>query len=774
MSVPTVNLEVSLDTSSSVLDETSSTGIYDIIGSVVNDTSSTIDIYKRGEASPFVTLPANASSNFGDSGISLPELMRYKVKYTDQDEYTYVSVNHSHFSVAIDSVVFDNALVRGDLNKSAPTEYGVPVCEIRYEGPSLTDYSSLKFTDELYIVPYYVTPGGDVSATIGTGNYIEQDNQSFLMSYGTSTSLENNGRTFAVKEGYCYLTLMTTPGVVKFDTLNFLLKKNNLMGNGLEINIYEDSAGTPGVTAVSSSFIKNIDISTSLSMVTVELDEQMSLKNFWVEIIPANIDSEYEIALSNLSFNTALKASRYTTLFESGASEGLTYSEVLVDKLDSVYGSGSYPVLVTSSEESVQLNSLFIDTFNISTGFDGPCIVSYTSLSLLQIANNGIEVGPAGNTSSSELVSQINAVENYNAFISTDTSLEENSLYTEFRTPEIDSLGGATDSELGFSQFEAPNGNHRRIVVRTASMAVSYPTPSTIQLKTPTAGSSGEWYPTISPGFVPAISYEIGDEVYVDGFGTDTVSAVGDRTITLTNNGAVDNPTHFATAAGATQVVTASEAPVQLSEDTFQLSRGPIYVDGTPAITFVTGDRLEKDFTSNISDWDADNSVFTLNKKVKFETTKFVKYKYLEDGYVFSTDLRSHVDSSFDIFLGSNGLLVNTEIEENSYVTSSILYIKIGSYKISTLTTPEDINIRDIRKRGGGLVYDMTFEEAFKKNVGVVGFYDIGFHDGRNIPQMVLTANIPEGALSRIEDHEIEEEIHKHAVAGTKIIKEFK
>lgn len=779
MAVPKIELLVEIDVESTVGDDTgpihidSITAAYDVTGTIIDPNSKAIEIFRIGEDVPIATI---VSGSFIDLSIRLPEFRSYRANYVGSTESTTFSVNQDDFSGVIDSILLEGSYQEGTISPSVPTEFGIPVSIIQYDGPSLTTYSQDRFSSELNIVPFFIAATEEPWDVISFSDYIQQDNQSFLVSYDENIELNNNGLSFPVNSGYTYMSFMNTPGVVKFESLRILMKKIGLLGSGVVVNIYTDSAGSPVYPAVSSSFVAHVNIPDEMGIVEFPLPAELSLDNFWIEIVSLNIESFYEIGLSDLSFNTSLYASRYTRLFDAGAIQGDLYTDALIALLDSLYGPGTYPVLVTGSDESVQLNELYVNAFGFDNGFDGPCIVSYPEISVLQIGGDEILFGPDGLSNAGEFVSRINLIKNYTASIGSNISIEENSLYTEFRSPSVTNPTTPISSKLLFSAFQSPDGNNRRVVIRSSSVYSKYNSRSTINLRTPIIGPSDEWFPSISAGFIKAIKYEIGDSIFVEGFGLDTVVAISESQITLDNNGAIANPLLFSVSPPLEYpLVEFGESPVQISESTFKLSKGPLYTDGLGDIfiTLVTGDRYESDITNRIIDWDPDNSIIVLDTRIKFKESVFAKYKYVEKGVILPIDIKPLLDSSVEIFLGSDGSLVYKDLPDESYVEAGILFMHIGSYLLSTLTASDDIEIKDLRIRGGGLASEISFEEAFIKNVGVVGYYDIGFNDGRNIPQMVLSAKIPKVVLDIMEDHEIESEIHKHADIGTKIYKDY-
>ena len=749
------------------------TAMYNVSGNIINYNGVEANIYYVGATAPFTT---TVGGIFTDLHISLPELRQYKVVFVGSNDFTTTSVNVTHFANLIDELLLNRSIDVNTRLPGVPTEYGYPVLELEYNGASLTEYAENRFSDN-DIVPYYVDSASLPIDVLISALYLDTDNQSFLMSYSSEINLIPTGEAFVIKDGYYYFTYMSNPGSVKLSSVFMSIKKNTVIGSGIQINIYAGTNAviTPGILATST--VAHINISDSNNITQFELDNELSINGFWVQIIPLNPSSEYEIALASPSFNVALKIARYTRLYDAGLNQGLLYKDVLNSLLTSIYGI-TYPILVTKMADAVQLNELYQATLGFTTGFDGPCIVCYKDISLIQIADKAITYGSDGYKSIESVASFINTISNYNAFIVLPGNISDKSLYIEYYSPQLNLTTPVAGIMLQFSSLISPSGNDRKITVRSATLMAKYQESRSVLLEEPYVDISGEWRPVITGGHIFRPKFKVGDMIYVDGFGDDTITSVSDSNLGLLNNTfaytipvyKVDEPDDYT-------IVTGAETPRQITKNTFQLSKGPLYINGfnQPAITFAIGPKYQADVSNTIEDWDVENSIFTVNKDIRYDINKFVKYLYIEKGNIISSiNLKDSLDSIVDIYIDPYGTIVTAEQGGREYFVSlNLLYILIGSYNLSNLTKPSDIEIRDIRLRGGGLRNDIKFDQAFKKNIGIVGFYDIGFNDGMNIPQMVLAANLPIEIKTRFDTFELDGILHTHSNVGTKIYAQY-
>lgn len=773
-----VNASVGVDTYYNY--ESNSNAIYNVTGTVDNFNGVEVQVYTHDGSSLITT---STGGVFTDSNIQLPELKKYRFNFVGDTDTVIYSITQNNFINLIDKTVFDRAIKSNKKIPSVATQFGYPVMDIEYTGQNLSNYEINRFaiTD---LVPYYVNANSDVSSVLNTAAFLPTENKGFTIGTSADSVPLNNGDVFTIKDGYSYFSFFSVAGLIKLSKLYIMINRNSVSGSGVLINIYGGDISTISPTILSSVTIPHLNIPDANNIVEVELNNILTITSptfvggFWMQIIPLNPDSEYDIALSNDSFNIAMQFSRYTRLYDPAPYEGETYSYVLTSELDSIYGVGIRPLLVTRAEDAVILNNLYQTIFGSSTGFDGPCIVAYKEISLIQVGDLGVPYGPNNYRTVEEIAAVINSSENYHVAISKYGRVSEQTLYSEYYMPYLNTNTPVSNIELLFSSLFSPDGNNRKITIRSATLMAEYQDTHSIKLKQPYVTNLGEWSPVVTGGHIYRPRLRVGDTIYVDGYGDDTIASISEDTITMTNIGLVQAPNIYVLEEPFNfSVLLHSETPTFINKNTLALSKKPLYVSNLNELSIVlkVGSNYETDITSSIVDWDVNNGILILDKDLRSDMNLFVKYRYIEEGSVISSiDLKNSLDTVVDLYIDNAWNIVTANMADRPYfIDSGVLYIHIGAYHLSNINKPEDIKYTDIRLRGGGIKPDISLKEAMMKNIGVIGFYDIGFNDGMNIPQMVLSAKLPISIKTRFDTYELNNILHMHTNVGTKVYADF-
>lgn len=231
-----------------------------------------------------------------------------------------------------------------------------------------------------------------------------------------------------------------------------------------------------------------------------------------------------------------------------------------------------------------------------------------------------------------------------------------------------------------------------------------------------------------------------------------------------------------------------------------QLNRFPLY-DVNHVHLIVNGE----DWQQFISDVDVQNGVILLSKDLPDSPAISVDYIYHELSYEYPfVDLnptkrfsQSLVGKYVGLFLAQvqkdepatdNNLFFSDVTETQRYFgrrrtvfhrifdsvddleafannSSNNLLFLLGYYNIGE-SDIRNTQIRDARRRGGGIIDNMTQEEAFQKHRGARGFYDIGYHDGEPFSECNVVIRIPQYLRERLDDERISELARKYLAYG--------
>lgn len=269
-----------------------------------------------------------------------------------------------------------------------------------------------------------------------------------------------------------------------------------------------------------------------------------------------------------------------------------------------------------------------------------------------------------------------------------------------------------------------------------------------------------------------------------------------------------------------------SERAEILDKQTIQLQETPIFIDASSVLNNVdnpgfppTGylkvtvnDQVVPE--SNILDWDIYNGTVKLAQYLNQRDDVKVGYSYEENFYKYTGFMASGVLGSGFVPLDLNptpshnygmyasGVLahiflkpyaiLDDGISQPTAICNDVIYHNntgvadgVFDFNIGILSTGphckiDDLQITDVRTRGGGLsklgIKDV--EKVVEVQPESEFFWDIGYFDGQAVPSNgVIVVKIPKTVLStnggKFEEDEVRKKCQKHAALGTYTIVEF-
>ncbi len=793
--IPIVDIQVLIDINKTTENTAFVTGVYTVVFTLLNQGPAAAEIRDKNNT-VVATLTNQGDSANPSQLIELPELPYYSAKFIGSQDSVSISVSADAFATVIKDIVLKNSLDNYSKPDIVPTQYGYPAFEISYQGLDLADYLEafqIEFEDNL--VPFSVAGVDNPATSIALNTYKNRSNIPVLLKPISDQNVSYNGSDYSMNEGQMLLLKYSGDIENHVSSIFLHMKADDNLSSGISVSIYSDVLGDP-TTLLTTGHIAKIDLSQTLSLNEIKLEDEIFIKDFWVLIVPLNSYSTHTLGLSDQSDIVETRFSRYVNGEDFGADAGKSYGEVVEDALDALYGSSvSYPVLVTDMEELVGLNKVFKDSLKLQ-GFNGPSFVVFEDG--IQAGGSFIEYGLNQNRAISDIVSSINGIGNYEAKLVADSSVSAGNLFSMYREPSLNLSSPVTDIELLYSQFLSPDNTNRKIVVRMKAMSVGYETKNRIQLLSPLVTDTGEWRPRVKPGFIEAPALKVGDFFYDLNYNSyaqitdidsssityslinsssssasssSSSSVIGSQVSLYTDIFEVIEPANF-------PVLRYDQVPIQLSAKAFELSRKPLYLEGgLPLFAFNTGEDLETPLASKLEDFDDQNGILVFPIPLRYDINKFVSYYYIEENYIESTiDVKVAPSSSVNIYLSANPAtpLLALDTEEPIISYNDEICILLGSYRLTGDTSPGDIAIVDAREKGGGVDKELSYDIAFEKNPAVTGFYDIGYNTGKRIPQSVLTLFLPSSIRSVFTEEQINDIAYKHVTAGTKVYIEYK
>jgi hypothetical protein len=235
-----------------------------------------------------------------------------------------------------------------------------------------------------------------------------------------------------------------------------------------------------------------------------------------------------------------------------------------------------------------------------------------------------------------------------------------------------------------------------------------------------------------------------------------------------------------------------AERPQFVNQRLLRLARTPVFwyrnnitmtVDGIP-------------FGSSIvEDVDVHNGFVRLTSPVQPQSRVLVNYTYEEKTLIYrEVDLnpsRDHnpsiVDQTVLLYLKPVKSSIGELRDRGVYhviartIPGAISAIEvseepklvIGAYQVRPLSVLEDVDVRDVRRRGGG-IHDDWVTEARARNMEVASYTDVGRFDGVPFPGsggMVL--KLPRSILERLDADRIEKLVSKHIAVGGSVLLDF-
>lgn len=201
-------------------------------------------------------------------------------------------------------------------------------------------------------------------------------------------------------------------------------------------------------------------------------------------------------------------------------------------------------------------------------------------------------------------------------------------------------------------------------------------------------------------------------------------------------------------------------------------------------------------FPGIIDDVDENNGIIYLNTDISDVNGIAVSYVYKQLDYVYkhinlnpAIDQNPAVVGSFVLFYvipeksqPGNISRTRTVFHTISNTLLGAIYsiprldfpiTLLGAMQVRQTNTISDINLYDIRSRGGGIKED-KFEEAVEINRNANAIADLGWIDGVPYPgNSVIICNLPSELKDTMSVEEIKQRALKHAALGTTMILEF-
>jgi len=263
-----------------------------------------------------------------------------------------------------------------------------------------------------------------------------------------------------------------------------------------------------------------------------------------------------------------------------------------------------------------------------------------------------------------------------------------------------------------------------------------------------------------------------------------------------------------------------SERPDLLGQQEIQLYRTPVYIDpsdvlynsddpGFPPSSYMHIKVNDSSLSQNsILDWDVYNGTVKVAQILNHRDDIVVDYAYESDyyeydgfvgsGYPFPTgeslpylelDLNPTPGHSYGMY--ASGTVAHVflrpyiDIDANEVVCSESLYhnftgtpsgsydFRLGSVSVGPHCKVADVEVTDVRTRGGGLsksaIQDLANVEEIQPEAQF--YWDVGYFDGKAFPSNgVLVINVPKVLLQSnggsFEEDEIREKILKHMALG--------
>lgn len=228
-------------------------------------------------------------------------------------------------------------------------------------------------------------------------------------------------------------------------------------------------------------------------------------------------------------------------------------------------------------------------------------------------------------------------------------------------------------------------------------------------------------------------------------------------------------------------------------------SRYPLAYDHPDVLLTVN----DQDWTAKIIDYDYENGLIFLDTDLPIKSVPQISYVYEERSFVYpfinlNPSIGWNNEALSDKLVALFMVPVGTTVTEQMFGQDRVLYHRVfdkvedilafqydndicddprkvfllGYYHIGA-GKPEDVQITDARKRGGGLREDLTFDAAFRIHPGVVGYYDIGYHDGAPFPNTVCLVKLPKYVQERFTQEQIMQAVTKHLAFGIMPIIEY-
>jgi len=768
-------------------------GVYDIEATLQNPSDGTISSIIRSDGTPMVM----SGNSFTDTDIQLPTMEYYVVSFTGQPDTT-ISVSVSDFATPIQAIILNNALNVSRRPESPRTNYGMPILDIFYDGPKLATWADEYFADEVEMIPYILDFDQEID-DLSSYSYVSAGLSSIPMIDNiASSSLVANGESLEVTNGYTYLMKVQTDAVRMFNKVYIHMKRASNVGGTFDIVVHQDYEGsvhkrlavaskshsdipeTAGWVEFELTTVAEADImqsSSSLNSSSGTIDTELTLQTFWVEIRPSDEYAVYNISYTSEGYTSNINLSRYSRIAllpdDLSIYQGYTYDQALTSILNVVLSTSDpdeYPILFTNAETVVDLNRYFLYLFDGHETFAGPAIVTFPTVSKVQIGPTEITYGPSGKKTTGELVATVNISTHYEGRVLTSVTMPYGGLYTEYLVPVID--GDALKIETA----ETPNNCDRKVIFKTAALYIKYVDDNLVGLEPSFEDTDGEWRAVVRPGFMSR-PLSISQVKVVETQVYETVTDIQASYLLLDGIPYASTQTYYLNEANAHPVKEHGETPAQIAENMFKVSKRPLYVDPStdePLFTMRVGTKLTEDITSSMIDFDIHNGILIFSRKVKFDVDKYIKYHYVEENHIVANiDLKDYIGSYISLYLSPSGEVAAFSETDELIGYNNKIYMLVGTYHITEGIPASDIEITDVRKRGGGVIENKNFDEAYKDNPNVVGFNDIGYNDGKNIPHVFVEVTMEDEVKEQFTEREISNVIGKHVAIGTKIYQKF-
>lgn len=487
--------------------------------------------------------------------------------------------------------------------------------------------------------------------------------------------------------------------------------------------------------------------------------------------------------------------------------QGMTYREAVIASMSTLPIAGSVtavdgvvteaPELLTNPDTVNNLD-LFLNRLQAELGmtdapYDGPCMLfeSFPSTEMqtnfvdgqtelvtssVRIGNLKFNYGSRTNiTRVSDVAAKINTTSLYKAVVLCNatlnggelTNLFDDTVYVagdgETAVSEDDIVPSGVESEVSFAIGGVINQDphtHQSYdgayIVRMSKMLGRYTENTKIRIMPPfEAGPDAPWYPRINAG---RFSVYKNNRIFEYSIAEFPFQAWSQRL-------------------GAPYKDVWSETPRILDSTTLQLSRYP--VTDTQYVHLLVNGRIWNQF---VADVDLENGVVLLSKELPDNPVILVDYIYTETCYEYPLiDLNTGKRFSSTLAGKYVGIFLSQvqgdapETDSNLFFTdptelerwfgrrrtlfhrvfdtvddleafaasaaNEFLYL-LGYYHLAE-SDIRNTNVRDARRRGGGLVETMTSTQAFDKHKGSRGFYDIGYNDGEPFSECNVVIRLP-------------------------------